>query len=396
MSQSQKLFSSLHPKSRHRRVTQRLRLISGRSSSSDQPSLEQPCPSAPVAATAPVVQPLPSFNDSLNSSSCSSFESELPPVDAGPSVAAPASIDPDESHELDDGLHSSELLELVDEPPGSHLSDYSDDENAIDLSDPVETLSDQLRQWAARFYITQIAVSALLCILRAYECFSSLPKDARTFFRTPSSVKDKFQEVKPGQYYHFSLKEGIIRMLENVLVQGLEGIELLIGIDGIPLFRSSSTEVWPILASIISIPSIVDNLFPMGIFSGPKKPLDCAEFLAEFVKEAKFLVTNGIDINGHHLKVTIRGFSCDAPAKAFILNTKGHSGYFSCTRCNQEGEHIKNRVTFLKTSGLIPRTHKGFLLYQDDEFHHGPTPLTNIPGIQFYRSFVLCTLFAWG
>lgn len=39
---------------------------------------------------------------------------------------------------------------------------------------------------------------------------------------------------------------------------------------------------------------------------------------------------------------------CDAPARAFITYTKGHTGYFACTNCEQEADFVCNRVTFPK------------------------------------------------
>ena len=30
-------------------------------------------------------------------------------------------------------------------------------------------------------------------------------------------------------------------------------------------------------------------------------------------------------------------FACDTPARAYVKNIKGHSGYFGCEKCSQEG-----------------------------------------------------------
>jgi len=47
-------------------------------------------------------------------------------------------------------------------------------------------------------------------------------------------------------------------------------------------------------------------------------------FLSDFIAKAKDLLTNGIGI---HLKVTIKGFVCDATANTVVLKTKGYSGF---------------------------------------------------------------------
>lgn len=44
--------------------------------------------------------------------------------------------------------------------------------------------------------------------------------------------------------------------------------------------------------------------------------------------------------------IKVRCFVMDAPAKSFILGTKGHSGYYSCTRCTQKGEILNHRLIF--------------------------------------------------
>jgi len=63
------------------------------------------------------------------------------------------------------------------------------------------------------------------------------------------------------------------------------------------------------------------------------KPKCSHEFLSDFILESKELITEGIVLNGSRIKVGIKLFICDAPAKSFILNTKGHSGFYSCSKC---------------------------------------------------------------
>lgn len=46
----------------------------------------------------------------------------------------------------------------------------------------------------------------------------------------------------------------------------------------------------------------------------------------------------GITVFNRHYEVTVDGIICDAPAKAFILGVKCHSGYCSCTKCEIVGE----------------------------------------------------------
>lgn len=52
-----------------------------------------------------------------------------------------------------------------------------------------------------------------------------------------------------------------------------------------------------------------------GTFSKPK---DLNGYLREFVTELNDLLEHGIYVNEHYIKVVVRCFICDTPARAFI------------------------------------------------------------------------------
>lgn len=61
---------------------------------------------------------------------------------------------------------------------------------------------------------------------------------------------------------------------------------------------------------------------------------------------------------------------CDAPAKAFLMKVKGHSGFFSCTRCTIEGEYQQSRVCFpYLENGSTIRTHDDYEQIKHEEHH---------------------------
>lgn len=167
-----------------------------------------------------------------------------------------------------------------------------------------------------------------------------LPNDSRSLLRTPKSSVSKIITVNLGKYFHFGLESGLLQHAPP----SLNEIKVAIGIDGLPLSKSSSSQFWPILAYVIE--PFPKQVFSVGIYHGYEKPKDSDMFLAKFIEEAKHLVSNGIQINGITKKVIISVFCCDAPARAFILKIKSHSGFFSCARCTVEGEYYKNRVCF--------------------------------------------------
>lgn len=83
-------------------------------------------------------------------------------------------------------------------------------------------------------------------------------------------------------------------------------------------------------------------------------------------------------------------FCCDVPAKSYILKTKGHNEFFSCSRCFTEGEFLNRRVCFPELNCPL-RTHGSFIHKEQEEYHMGPTMsiLTDIPGINVIDNFFL-------
>ncbi|CAH0558841.1 unnamed protein product [Brassicogethes aeneus] len=82
-------------------------------------------------------------------------------------------------------------------------------------------------------------------------------------------------------------------------------------------------------------------------------------------------------------------FLFDAVAKSSVLYCKGHSGYYSCTKCKQKGIYINDRVCF---PDLVsePRTNECFLsLNENNNFLSGVSILGDIPNINFVSDIPL-------
>lgn len=240
----------------------------------------------------------------------------------------------------------------------------------------------KLKFWSINRKVPHSTLEELLCILRQVDDLSDLkqlPKDPRTLLSTPKSTI--FRNVVPGQYYHFGLKNGLENIFKHIDVSYImcEQIEVGINIDGLPISKSSTSQLYPILCLIQNI-DILPNIFPIGIYHGYDKPADFNNFIEDFVNEAILLTINGIILNGKTFKFKISMFLFDAVAKSSVLYIKGHSGYSSCSKCCQEGEYIKDRVCFPDID-FVKRTHLDFILQTDDQHHVGQTILKNIPNI---------------
>lgn len=129
-------------------------------------------------------------------------------------------------------------------------------------------------------------------------------------------------------------------------------------------------------------------MFPIGIYHGLSKPTSPTDFLRYFVEEMVFLIENGIELSGKKITVVLKGICCDAPAKAFILGVKSHTGYSSCIRCKQKGFWVNNRMSFPEVN-CEARSHAGFLTKEDEQYHNCDSPLTLIPGLNLVSSIAL-------
>jgi hypothetical protein len=107
--------------------------------------------------------------------------------------------------------------------------------------------------------------------------------------------------------------------------------------------------------------------FPVGIFCGTSKPHSVDEFLHPLVNDLK-TVANGIVHAGITYNVIVGPVICNAPPRVFIKCVKGHSGFFGCERCEQEGEYINGRVTFPETTAR-KRTDADFHQLLDNGHH---------------------------
>lgn len=265
----------------------------------------------------------------------------------------------DESLEADGEFNNSE-----------YDSEVPDDEN----SEESDLLCDKLKLWSNNHLITQAATSDLLKILKHHQCFKDLPADARTLKATRR--KFELKQVEPGQYVHLGIASGIKAILiKFAKLQLPESVQLLVNIDGIPVSKSSKSELWPILCYIRNI-KISPQPYAAGIYHGPGKPKDHNLFLQEFVNEAKELIASGLLIDGKLIRVEIFGFICDAPACAFITCTKYHSGFSACRKCRQVGVRYENRTVFACVSDQ-PRKDEDFLLCNDLDDHYRGTTILN-------------------
>jgi hypothetical protein len=256
-------------------------------------------------------------------------------------------------------------------------SEYMSNETGSDSDSDVDSGDDGLKfrnlfaLWALTWGIKQNAVDALLGIFRLFHWGLSLPKTARTLLKTPRKVSG-IKSVPPGKYFHFGILNSLLRVIRSMPVEDIPPtIEILINIDGIPISKSSGDQFWPILGKIWNGKN--QKVFIIGLYCGIAKPESCDIYLADFVAEAQELEQNGFSFKGKHYQFKMSAFACDTPARSFILNIKGHTGYFGCPKCIQQGDY-EGRVVFLERNAPL-RTYESFRNRIHEDHHNGDSIL---------------------
>ncbi len=209
-----------------------------------------------------------------------------------------------------------------------------------------------------------------------------LPKDARTLQDTPQTVDSQLK--RDGQYIYYGLERGISRVLmqDAFFRQKHDTVHLDVNVDGLPLFKSSKLQFWPMLVKYSNcIPFIV------ALYCGKSKPEPLEDYLKDFLEELKDLRDNGLMCNGKKFGVNLHTFVCDAPARAYLKYIKGHTAYGSCERCLVRGQYVERRVVFNQLSSTL-RTVVAFSRVEYSSHQTRASPLI-AAGIPCVSAFVL-------
>lgn len=177
---------------------------------------------------------------------------------------------------------------------------------------------------------------------------------AKTLFKTQTTVL--IRPISGGDNHHISISTEI-ENLKRKNVQLPDILYLNVGIDGLPISKGTSDELWPILGLFTNLPKA--KVFLIGIFHGKSKPKTSNEYLFDFVNDIIQLINEGITIDGQLLKIKFHALVAVAPAKAFLLNIKGHNSFDSCSKCHIKGCWL-GKVCFPPTISKL-RSHVSFV-----------------------------------
>lgn len=188
---------------------------------------------------------------------------QLPsPTTSEPLIVGSTAVDEDTDH-----VHCYDDCEVTD-------SDGSQGE--MSDSDEHENLTQCLSNWVLTYGIPHIALTALLAILSFLKTQEpSFTQELSMLLRNCAMVCTTILELNQPQERH--CLDG-----RDTLVAG-SCLKRQINIDGLPLFKSSSLQLWPILG--LSVTISMNEPVVIGLFLGTKKPDSCAIFLEDFVTE---------------------------------------------------------------------------------------------------------------
>jgi len=302
--------------------------------------------------------------DSTNMPECARIDENCQPI----------SDDDVDDYDDDDDDDDDGKFSLSSNSYDSFVTSDVDIDDQGDFEKPA--LRVQLAQWAVHNNITDTALGELLSILEPYH--SNLPKDSRTLKKTPNTYELK--EVNSGNggnghYCHFGIQYGLIDLLQQHPGLNAATLVLQFNVDGLPLFKSSSMDLWPVLCLVRQLSH---RPFVVGLYCGAKKPASLSDYLQDFVQELSSLLLTGVSHGKVHYALEVGCFVCDAPARAFLKNVKSHNAYYGCEKCTQKGVYTDKRMTFPIIDASL-RTDEEVRQMTDEAHHHGPTPLAELP-----------------
>ncbi|XP_017467821.1 PREDICTED: uncharacterized protein LOC108360143 [Rhagoletis zephyria] len=117
----------------------------------------------------------------------------------------------------------------------------------------------------------------------------------------------------------------------------------------------------------------------IAIYIGDTKP-PLKEYFRQFVDELNDILHRGLCINGHQIKLIIRYFVCDTPARNFIKGTVGFNAAHGCIKCTVVGEFDKKgrHMSFPRIDCPL-RTDESFRNKTDQDHHKDDSPLLELP-----------------
>uniref|UniRef100_A0A182YR96 Uncharacterized protein n=1 Tax=Anopheles stephensi TaxID=30069 RepID=A0A182YR96_ANOST len=123
------------------------------------------------------------------------------------------------------------------------------------------------------------------------------------------------------------------------VVPEVDAFTVDVSIDGLPLFKSSPKQLWPIQIRIVELlkhPAMI-----VGTFGGSKKPGSLEEFLRPLVEEINDLQRRGLKFGDKQISFSLRAFIADSPMRAALRAAMSFNAKHGCLKCTCVGSSIE-------------------------------------------------------
>jgi hypothetical protein len=111
--------------------------------------------------------------------------------------------------------------------------------------------------------------------------------------------------------FYFGIRQALANFFEEKKKEN-SIFELDFNVDGLPIAKSSSSQVWPLLMNVVNYKEVL----PIALYHSYKKPVCPDEYLKPFVDEFISIAKGGQNLR--NIRVKIRCITCDAPANFFL------------------------------------------------------------------------------
>lgn len=199
-------------------------------------------------------------------------------MDATASI--PLHADVDEREEAHDDLQQI-LQEDNEDSTEEGFIDSASHEDDFTQHNTMDTV-EACREFVIIHEMKHNTVDGMLKLLQSFGM--SVPSTARTLLKTATNVDTI--KLSGREYAYLGSKECIKNQFDQLpqeQIKELTEIILSFNVDGLPLFKSSQQNLWPILCSTNFAPK---SVFPVALSLGIGKPNDL-EFFIDTVKDLK-------------------------------------------------------------------------------------------------------------
>lgn len=257
-------------------------------------------------------------------------------------------------------------------PVSTSLSSESDD-NINSPDDCGLTIQEQIANFVTKYSVSMAATSELLQIFKQ-SGVKGLPNDRRALLKTQRGIPG-IVNICGGSFKYFGLETCLLEFLQSnpTYVPPDNTLLLCLNVDGLPLYKSSSDQLWPLLCQISQ-----ECPFIIALYYGNKKPDSINDYLAEFIEEYLRLNQQGLGYNGNRYNVKLLCWICDAPARSFLKCIKGHTGYYACERCRAKGENKQRKTIYPSAVVYEKRTNEAFAAMEYNDPPDGDTHQTGV------------------